>query len=219
MKQRKVLGKPAKGEFIGYARVSTDDQSLLLQTDALKAVGCLNIYEEKRSGAANKRPKLDLAIADLRAGDTLVVWRIDRLARSGRELHRRLEQIEARGAAFKSLQEQFDFSTSMGKFILGVLGLVAELERQMTVERTKAGLDALKARGHQLGARRIVDDAMKSKIARLMNEEHKSGPQKGRRKYTNRQIAKLLGISEASLYGNMPGGRRGVIRAINRKKR
>ena len=95
-----------KGELIGYARVSTEEQSLALQTDALKAAGCLNIYEEKISGSGKKsRPQLDLAIKDLRPGDTLLVWRIDRLARSGRELYSRLEQIEQASAGFKSLQE------------------------------------------------------------------------------------------------------------------
>src|ERR1035437_6620864 len=153
------------GEFIGYARVSTEEQSLRLQTDALKAAGCLNIYEEKVSGSGKKnRPQLDLAIKDLRPGDTLLVWRIDRLARSGRELYSRLEQIEQAGAGFKSLQEGFDFSTSTGRFVLGILGLVAELERQMTIERTKAGMAALKARGKKLGAERKVTDKMKDKI-------------------------------------------------------
>lgn len=147
----KLLDGSPKGEMIGYARVSTEDQSLTLQTDALKAAGCLQIYEEKKSGASHNRPELDLAIKELRHGDTLVVWRIDRLARSGAELHRRLQDIEQAGAGFKSLQESFDFSTSTGRFVLGILGLVAQLERHMTIERTKAGMAALKARGHLLG--------------------------------------------------------------------
>lgn len=147
-----LLDEKPKGEFVGYARVSTEDQSLRLQTDALKAAGCINILEEKVTGSGLKaRPMLDLAIKELRPGDTLLVWRIDRLARSGRELHERLKQIEDAGAGFKSLQEGFDFSTSTGRFVLGILGLVAELERLMTVERTKAGMAALRERGHLLG--------------------------------------------------------------------
>ena len=97
--------------LIGYARVSTEEQSLNLQRDALEKAGCLNIYEEKISGAKAKRPVLDLAIKDLRPGDTFVVWRLDRLARSMRQLYERLDQISAQGAGFKSLTEQFDFAT------------------------------------------------------------------------------------------------------------
>src|ERR1035437_10989732 len=174
-------GEKPKGEFIGYARVSTEDQNLRLQTDALKAAGCLNIYEEKISGSGKKsRPQFDLAIKDLRPNDTLLVWRIDRLARSGRELYSRLEQIEQAGAGFKSLQEGFDFSTSTGRFVLGILGLVAELERQMTIERTKAGMAALKARGKTLGAERKMDEKMKARARKMVlqgktrSEEHTS---------------------------------------------
>src|ERR1039457_2452987 len=94
-----------KGELIGYARVSTADQELRLQTDALAAIGCLNVYTEKVSGAAKNRPQLDLAIKDLRPGDTLVVWRLDRLSRSMQDLYARIDQIKAAGAGFKSLTE------------------------------------------------------------------------------------------------------------------
>ena len=135
MKNGKDTGGP---QLIGYARVSTEDQVLDLQMDALNAIGCLQIFSEKVSGAAKNRPELDMAIKALRPGDTLVVWRLDRFARSGVQLYARLEQVYAQGAAFKSLQENFDFSTTTGKFILGILGLVAELERSMTIERTKA---------------------------------------------------------------------------------
>ena len=196
------------GEFIGYARVSTEEQSLRLQTDALKAAGCLNIYEEKVSGSGKKaRPQLDLAIKDLRPRDTLLVWRIDRLARSGRELYQRLEQIEQAGAGFKSLQEGFDFSTSAGRFVLGILGLVAELERQMTIERTRAGMAALKARGKKLGAERKVTEAMKDKIRALVI--------KG---WSVKDIAAKFKIHPQSVYGNFKGGKRGILKAAARKK-
>lgn len=199
-----------KGELIGYARVSTEDQSLILQTDALKAVGCLNIYEEKKSGAAKNRPMLDLAIKDLRPGDTLVVWRIDRLARSGVELYRRLGLIEQAGAGFRSLQENFDFSTATGRFVLGILGLVAEMERQLTIDRTKAGMAALKARGKPLGAKRKVTEKVKDKIRAMVMQGK-----------TTAQIAKSCGIATSSVYGNFPGGKRGIIKAAaaKRKKR
>src|SRR5262245_9430781 len=115
--------KKSTGKLIGYARVSTEDQELRLQRDALHAAGCWNIWEEKRSATRGKRPQLELAIADLRQGDTLIVWKIDRLARNARELYKRLDEIYAAGANFKSLQESFDFTTPMGKFVLGILGL------------------------------------------------------------------------------------------------
>jgi DNA invertase Pin-like site-specific DNA recombinase len=201
-------GETPKGEFIGYARVSTEDQNLRLQTDALKAAGCLNIYEEKISGSGKKsRPQLDLAIKDLRPGDTLLVWRIDRLARSGRELYSRLEQIEQAQAGFKSLQEGFDFSTSTGRFVLGILGLVAELERQMTIERTKAGMEALRARGFTLG-RTIEFDAKKQaralKIAKAKNSVEGA--------------CKVVKVSKATFYGKFKVKRKAGKLIITRRK-
>src|SRR5450631_389520 len=200
---------PPKGEFIGYARVSTEEQSLRLQTDALKAAGCLNIYEEKVSGSGKKnRPQLDLAIKDLRPRDTLLVWRIDRLARSGRELYSRLEQIEQAGAGFKSLQEGFDFSTSTGRFVLGILGLVAELERQMTIERTKAGMEALRARGFTLG-RTATFTAKKQaralKIAKTTNSVEKA--------------CKAVKVSKATFYGKFKVNRKDGKLIITRRKK
>src|ERR1035437_7237650 len=196
------------GEFIGYARVSTEEQSLRLQTDALKAAGCLNIYEEKVSGSGKKsRPQLDLAIKDLRPRDTLLVWRIDRLARSGRELYSRLEQIEQAGAGFKSLQEGFAISTSTGRFVLGILGLVAELERQMIIEPTKAGLEALRARGFTLG--RAIEFTAKKRAAAL----------KHARKTNSVELAcKKVGISKATFYGKFKVKRKAGKLTITRRK-
>ncbi|MDO8596618.1 MAG: recombinase family protein [Sulfuricaulis sp.] len=199
------------GELIGYARVSTEEQSLALQTDALKAAGCSIIREEKVTGSGKKaRPQLDLAIKDLRPRDTLLVWRIDRLARSGRELYSRLEQIEQAGAGFKSLQEGFDFSTSTGRFVLGILGLVAELERQMTIERTKAGMAALKARGKTLGAERKVDNKMRAAIVKMVLADPM---------VPIKVIAKKFKIGTASFNGNFVGGKRGILKAHRDKKR
>lgn len=138
---------------VGYARVSTDEQLLDVQLTALKAADCINIYQEKVSGAGKKRPQLDLAIKDLQPGDTLVVWRLDRLARSMDEFYKRLSQIREAGATFRSLCENFDFNTAMGEFVLVILAAVAQLERQITVKRTEAGMEAARARGAQIGAR------------------------------------------------------------------
>lgn len=195
------------GALIGYARVSTVEQSLDLQTEALRNVGCLNIYEEKKSGASNKRPQLDLAIMDLRPGDTLVVWRLDRLARSGRELYTRLAAIEAAGAGFKSLQEQFDFSTTTGKFVLGILGLVAELERNMTIERTRAGMATRMRQGKQMGRTRLMTEAMKKRARTMMLDGVEL-----------KAIAAKLGVATSTVGLNFPGGKRAVIAAELKKR-
>jgi len=203
----KIEEPPPKGEFIGYARVSTAEQVLTLQTDALEKVGCLNIYCEKVSGAKKDRPQLDLAIKDLRVGDTLVVWRLDRLARNIRDFYARLDAIAEAGASFKSLTENFDFSTASGKFILGILAQVAEFERQLTVERTKAGMDALRARGKHMGRERKVTDKMKDQIRALVI--------KG---WQVKDIAAKFKIHPQSVYGNFKGGKRGILKAAARKK-
>lgn len=173
--------EPPKGELIGYARVSTEDQSLALQTDALKKIRCLNIYEEKISGAKKNRPQLDLAIKDLRAGDTLVVWRIDRLSRSMGDFYERLAQIEAAGAGFKSVSESFDFTTATGRLILGIMAVMAQFERQLTIERTRAGMAALKERGHKLGApQKFTTEKKREARAMLKKRERRQLSKKGR---------------------------------------
>lgn len=161
------MAQPESGYKVGYARVSTEDQLLDVQVNALKNFGCQAVYEEKVSGAGKKRPQLDLAIKELQPGDTLVVWRLDRLARSMTEFYSRLAQIREAGATFKSLTENFDFNTAMGEFVLIILAAVAQLERQITVKRTEAGMAAAKARGRQIGAPiKFTDD--KKAVAKKM---------------------------------------------------
>ena len=186
------------GYLIGYARVSTEDQSLDLQTDALKAAGVkeANLHVEKVSGASPKRPALDYAIKGLRDGDTFVVWRLDRLARSMRQLYSRLDQIYAKGAYFRSLQENFDFGTVSGKLVLGVLGLVAEFERQIIAQRTSAGIAALRARRKDKSWGPKV--YMTPERIKLVGD-HLNG-RNGREKLKGPQIAKKLGVSTASVY-------------------
>ena len=190
----------ATGFLVGYARVSTEDQSLELQTQALLKAGVLpdNLPVEKISGASAKRPALDLAIKDLRAGDTFIVWRLDRLARSVRQLYARLDQIYAKGAYFKSITESFDFGTVAGKLVLGVLALVAEFERQLTIERTSAGIAALKARkgaDHKWG-RELYMTPERVKLV----GDHLNG-RNGKKQLSGPKIAKKLGVSTASIYG------------------
>ena len=190
----------ATGFLVGYARVSTEDQRLDLQTDALLAAGVLpdNLHVEKVSGASAKRPALDMAIKDLREGDTLVVWRLDRLARSMRQLYARLDQIYAKGGYFRSLQEGFDFGTISGKLVLGVLGLVAEFERQLISQRTTAGIAALKARkgaDHTWGRALYMTTERVKLVGDYLNGTN------GKPKLSGPKIAKKLGVSTASIYG------------------
>jgi DNA invertase Pin-like site-specific DNA recombinase len=135
------------GRLIGYARVSTDDQGTDPQLDELQAAGCTEILEEHASGADRGRPVLARLLRTIRAGDTLVVVRLDRLARSVSHLLAVIEQLEAAGAHFRSLRDPIDTTTPQGMFSLQVLGAVAQLERALIAERTKAGLRAARARG------------------------------------------------------------------------
>jgi DNA invertase Pin-like site-specific DNA recombinase len=185
-----------KGELIGYARVSTREQNLDLQLAALKAVGCLEIHEEHVSATSQKRPALDLAIKNLRPGDTLVVWRLDRLARNMRELYARLDQIAEMEGGFRSLTESFDFTTATGQLILGFMGLMAQFERQLTIERTKAGLEAAVARGVDLGAPRKFTEKKRAEARKLLKQG----------KMTKKAIAKRLGISDTRLYSFIRDG-------------
>ena len=150
---------------IGYARVSTDDQRLDLQLAALRRAGVVDadIYVEKVSGASKRRPELDLCLKALRPGDTLVVWKLDRIARSIREFYKRVDQVAARGARFRSLTEQFQFDEASGRFILGILALVAEFERSLTSQRTKAGIEAARAQGWSPGRKVRFTPAMQAK--------------------------------------------------------
>ena len=194
---------PLNGPNIGYARVSTDDQRLDLQIDALKRENCLSIHEEKGSAAAKKRPVLDRILRDLRPGDTLCVWRLDRFARSMRDLLNRLQMIEEAGARFRSLTEGFDTVTANGRLILMMLGALAEFERQLTVERTKAGIASARARGIHIGAKQIFTPEKREKAIDLMNELDKHGEPK----HTTKDIARLCGVSVSTINNRMPGGR------------
>jgi len=137
---------------IGYARVSTDDQHLELQTDALNQAGCEKSYEDRLSGARADRPGLREALKFARRGDTITVWRLDRLSRSLKDLIEMVAQLEERGIGLMSLQESIDTTSSSGKLIFHVFGALAEFERNLIRERTQAGLAAARARG-RLGGR------------------------------------------------------------------
>ena len=135
--------------LIGYARVSTLDQNLDLQSDALNGTGCDEIFSDVASGAKDKRPGLDQALARLQSGDTLIVWRLDRLGRSLAHLVATVNELAARGVEFRSTQEKIDTASPGGKFLFHVFAAMAEFERDIIRERTVAGLTAARARGRK----------------------------------------------------------------------
>jgi Site-specific recombinases, DNA invertase Pin homologs len=139
--------------LIGYARVSTDEQSLALQRDALNGAGCELVFEDQVSGAAIKRPGLDQALAKLGSDDVLVVWKLDRLGRSLPHLIDVIAELGERGAGFRSLSEAIDTTSAGGRLIFHIMGALAEFERSLISERTRAGMSAAKRRGQHLGRR------------------------------------------------------------------
>ena|SRR5215469_7702555 len=138
---------------VGYARVSTADQNPQLQFDAFSVAGVEKIYHEKVSGAAKKRPEFNRMMQELRPGDVVVVWKLDRLGRTLRQVLDTIERIKDRGAHLRILTQQIDTSTAMGKCMLAMVAAFAELERDLAIERTKAGLAAAAAQGRRGGAR------------------------------------------------------------------
>ena len=158
--------------LIGYARVSTEDQHLNLQQDALNAVDCLKIFTDTASGAKAERKGLEEAIDYVREGDILVVWRLDRLGRSLKDLIERLTELNTRNIGFKSLTENIDTTTSGGKLIFHIFGALAEFERDLIRERTNAGLTAARARGKKGGRPRSpLSEEKKLQLAKKMYED------------------------------------------------
>jgi DNA invertase Pin-like site-specific DNA recombinase len=174
---------------IGYARVSTIDQSLDLQLDALKKAGCERIYTEKISGAKDDRPELAKALDMLRPGDTFIVYKLDRLARSTKKLIEVAEQLKEIGVEFISIKDNIDTNTPTGKLMFGMLAVLAEFERDIIRERTMAGLEAARARGRK-GGRPATN---KKKIQQALTlYDSKS--------YSIAEIEDMAGISRATLY-------------------
>ena len=144
--------------LVGYARVSTAEQATALQTDALRNAGCKKIFEDTVSGAKVERPGLESALAYLREGDVLMVWRLDRLGRSLAHLIEVIAALEARGIGFRSLTENIDTTTPGGRLIFHVFGALGQFERDLIRERTKAGLEAAAARGRKGGRKPVITD-------------------------------------------------------------
>ena len=154
---------------VGYARISTSDQSLASQVDALKAAGCGEIFEDCVSGAKTDRLGLNNALDHLRAGDTLIVWKLDRLGRSMNHLIDTVRDLDQRGIGFRSLTEGIDTTTSGGTLVFHLFGALAQFERDLIRERTRAGLSAAAARGRK-GGRKAVVTAEKLKRAKMLIE-------------------------------------------------
>jgi DNA invertase Pin-like site-specific DNA recombinase len=179
--------------LIGYARVSTHDQTIALQQDALKQAGCERIFTDTASGARADRPGLEEAVGFARSGDSLVVWKLDRLGRSLPHLIETISGLQERGIGFKSLTEQIDTTTSGGKLIFHVFAALAEFERDVIRERTQAGLIAARARGRRDGHPRAaaLNDAKKVAMAQALYNDKKN---------SIADICKTLRVSRSTLY-------------------
>ena len=182
---------------IGYARVSTQDKDLRMQYEALRQAQCDKIYEDKASSAQASRESLRLALDILRENDTLVVWKLDRLGRSVRDLVNIVSDLDQRGVHFKSLTDQTDTSTTAGRFFFHVMASLAQMERDLTVERTRAGLEAARRQGRTGGRKRKMDDSKIAAAKRLLQDG--TPP---------REVAKNLGVSIPTLYRWLPTSRR-----------
>jgi DNA invertase Pin-like site-specific DNA recombinase len=156
--------------FIGYARVSTQEQDNTAQNAALEAAGCELIFSEKASGGRWQRPELEQLLRQLRKGDVVVVWKLDRLSRSLKDVLHIMEKIEAAGAGFRSLTEAIDTTTPAGRMMMQIVASFAEFEREMLRERTKNGMNAARDRGQRMGRPPKLTDAQKKEIVRLVNE-------------------------------------------------
>src|ERR1700704_2444786 len=165
---------------IGYARVSTDDQDTAAQVAALKAAGCERIYKEKASGGRWDRPELHRLLDQLRKGDVLVVWKLDRLSRSLRDVLHIMERIGEAGAGFRSITEAIDTTTPAGRMMMQMVGAFAEFERAMIRERTSAGLAAARAEGRIGGRRKKLDSAKRREIAESVISGRKTGAEMAR---------------------------------------
>lgn len=185
----RFLGKNMK---IGYARVSTKDQNLAMQRDALKAEGCERIFEEKISGTKFERPELQRMLEQLREGDIVIIWKLDRLGRSLPDLVRLVSEIQAKGAGLKSLNDSIDTTTPQGKLTFHLFAALAEFEREIIVDRTKAGLSAARARGRVGGRPKGLSKKNQDKAIIAAALYSQGRPVK--------EISEHLNISKSTLY-------------------
>lgn len=176
--------------LIGYARISTQDQNIDLQEDALKKSGCEKIFQDTASGSKADRPGLNDALQFARNGDTIVVWKLDRLGRSLRNLIDTITLLHQREIGFKSIQENLDTTTSAGKMVFHIIGALAEFERDIIRERTRAGLVAARARGRKGGRPRAMNEKKIAMAKTLHNDKSLSVS----------EICKALGVKKTTFY-------------------
>jgi DNA invertase Pin-like site-specific DNA recombinase len=179
--------------LMGYSRVSTQDQNLDLQNDALKKAGCKKIFEDKASGSRAERPGLYKALEMLREGDTLVVWKLDRLGRSVKHLVDLVTGLAKQGVHFKSLTDAIDTGTPSGRFFFHVMASLAQMERELTVERTRTGLEVARKQGRKGGRKRQMTDSKIESARKLLA----SG-------VAPKDVAKNLSVSIPTLYRWIP---------------
>ena len=175
--------------IIGYARVSTDDQSLDSQTDALSAAGAEKVFADRISGSRRARPELDKMLDQLRDGDVVTVTKYDRLARSLKDLLEIVEAIRARGAGFRSMAEDIDTTTPAGRLAFHVFASIAQFERERISERTREGLASARKRGRIGGRPPALSPAQRDEVRRMRDEEHRAVP----------EIARLFKVSERTV--------------------
>lgn len=188
---------PVGPRLIAYGRVSSDDQNLALQLAAFERAGVHpdNVHVEKKSGANDRRKNLELAIKDLREGDTFVVWKLDRMGRNPPKLYETLARVLAKGCGFRSLTENIDVGTAVGRLLFGILSAIAGFERDLISERTTAGLAVMRERAGKdwkWGRKAILTEAQVVRAGKMLNRERKpmSGP----------EVAKHFGVSTPTIY-------------------
>ena len=187
--------------IVGYARVSTRDQSPALQLDALNAVGCERVFSENASGAQRDRPELKAALEYLRPGDTLVVWKLDRLARSVRQLVDTAAELQGKDIGLRVLTQQIDTTTPGGRLVFHMFAAIAEFERELMLERTHAGLAVARAAGRK-GGRRPALEPSQVKAAKAMLSDPS---------ITFQEVAAQMKVPVSTLYRHIPGGRSSLV--------
>lgn len=188
------------GDLVGYARVSTRDQTVVLQLDALREAGCERIFEEVASGTQRDRPQLAAALDYMRPGDTLVAWKLDRLARSTKQLIETVEELARREIGFRCLTQDIDTTTAGGRLVFTIFSAIAEFEREIILERTRAGLDAARARGRRGGRPPALKPHDLKEARALLSDPE----------ITVEKVAARLRVSPSTLYRHLPGGRSAV---------
>ncbi|HGY5195296.1 TPA: recombinase family protein [Raoultella ornithinolytica] len=190
--------------LIGYARVSTGDQNLDLQKNALNRAECEQIFDDTASGKDARRPGLKRALRRLKPGDVLVVWKLDRLGRSVRDLITLVSELQARRVNFRSLTDSIDTNTAAGRFFFHVMSALAEMERELIVERTRAGLAAAKEQGRIGGRRRVMTPEVVERARRMLENGA-----------TRQQVADVIGVGVKTVYKYFPVGSPTLVHSCN----